>query len=525
MKNHRHTLGLSLIPIILLCSGSPAQAEAKPERPNILFIMSDDHGWQAISAYGRPDGTRINQTPSIDRLAEEGMRFDRFHVENSICAPSRAAFLTGCFSSRHGVPTNAEVFDGHQPTWPAMLDEAGYRTGVVGKWHLKSDPVGFDTWKVLIGQGPYYNPPMKHPGGRTVFPGYTTDLITDMGLETLNEFAGTADQQPFALLVQHKAPHRRWDPSPDNLRLYDDVVIPEPPTLLDDYAGRSPASTMQEMTIERHLDDRDLKLIPPPEQNASQRAAWDAYYEPINQAYRKAVDSGELAGDDLTRAKYQRYAKDYLACVAAVDTGVGRILDRLDELGLAEDTIVIYTSDQGWYVGEHGWYDKRWMYEESFRTPFIARWPGHIEAGSTSEALLQNIDLAPTLLDIAGIEAPERMHGESFLPVLANDGKSPDDWRDALYYRYYESMGPHRVPKHDGVRTDRWKLIWFPEVDPDGDGPRGPGCHELYDLDADPDEMTSLADDPAHAEVMDGLKARLNRLRVQYAGDAEPATP
>ncbi|MCH2162400.1 MAG: DUF4976 domain-containing protein, partial [Phycisphaerales bacterium] len=300
---------------------------------------------------------------------------------------------------------------------------------------------------------------------------------------------------------------------------------PEPPTLLDDYAGRSPASTMQEMTIERHLDDRDLKLIPPPEQNASQRAAWDAYYEPINKAYREAVASGELAGDDLTRAKYQRYAKDYLACVAAVDTGVGRILDRLDELGLAEDTIVIYTSDQGWYVGEHGWYDKRWMYEESFRTPFIARWPGHIKAGSTSEALLQNIDLAPTLLDIAGIDAPERMHGESFLPVLANNGKAPEDWRDALYYRYYESMGPHRVPKHDGVRTDRWKLIWFPEVDPDGDGPRGPGCHELYDLASDPDEMTSLADDPSHAEVMNGLKTRLAQLRIQYAGDVEPATP
>ena len=493
-------------------------------RPNILFIMSDDHGWQAVSAYGRPDGTRINQTPSIDRLAREGMRFDRFYVENAICAPSRAAFLTGCFSTRHGVPTNAETFDGNQPTWPALLQAAGYRTGVIGKWHLKSNPVGFDVWNVLIGQGPYYNPPMIHPGGRTIRPGYTTDIITDLAIDTLDEFGKNADNQPFALLVQHKAPHRRWDPSPDNLRLYDGQEIPEPPTLLDDYAGRSPASGMQEMTIARHLDERDLKLKPPPNLDASQKAAWDAYYEPINASYRAAVESGELAGDELTRVKFQRYAKDYLSCIASVDEGVGRILDRLDQLGLADDTIVIYTSDQGWYVGEHGWYDKRWMYEESFRTPFIIRWPDTVAGGSTSRAFAQNIDLAPTMLDIAGVEVPDRVHGESLLPVLAAGGAAPDDWRDAVYYRYYESMGPHRVPKHDGVRTEDWKLIWFPEVDPDGDGPRGPGCYELYDLAADPEEMNSLADDPAQAERIAGLKTRLDALRKQYAGDPD-ATP
>ncbi|MCH2162776.1 MAG: DUF4976 domain-containing protein, partial [Phycisphaerales bacterium] len=329
---------------------------------------------------------------------------------------------------------------------------------------------------------------------------------------------------PFALLVQHKAPHRRWDPSPDNLRLYDGETIPEPPTLLDDYAGRSPASGMQEMTIARHLDERDLKLKAPPNLDATQKAAWDAYYEPINREYRAAVESGELSGDELTRAKYQRYAKDYLSCVASVDEGVGRILDELDALGLADDTIVIYTSDQGWYVGEHGWYDKRWMYEESFRTPFIVRWPGHVKANSTSTALSQNIDLAPTLLELGGATAPDRMHGESLVPVLTGGGATPGDWRDAVYYRYYENLGPHRVPKHDGVRTDRWKLIWFPEVDPDGDGPLEPGCHELYDLQADPDELTNLANGTAHAEIMASLQARLEALRTQYAGDPK-ATP
>ena len=516
------TLQIALFSLIaVVARPSTAQPPKAPpqegtSRPNILFIMSDDHGWQAISAYGRPDGTRINQTPSIDRLASEGMRFDRFYVENSICAPSRAAFLSGCFSTRHGVPTNAEVFDGSQPTWPALLRDSGYRTGVIGKWHLKSDPVGFDVWEVLIGQGPYYNPPMLHPGGKTIVNGYTTEIITEKAIETLKAFATNPDEKPFALLVQHKAPHRRWDPSPDNLRMYDGTTIPEPPTLLDTYAGRSPASGMQEMTIARHLDKRDLKLIPPNNLNNAQQAAWDAYYEPIKADYEARVASGELSGDALTREKYQRYAKDYLACIASVDEGVGEILDTLDRLGLSQDTIVIYTSDQGWYVGEHGWYDKRWMYEESFRTPFIMRWPGKLEPGSSSSAMAQNIDLAPTLLDIAGIDAPERMHGESLMPVLDGGGSAPDDWRDAVYYRYYESMGPHRVPKHDGVRTEKWKLIWFPEVDPDGDGPRAPGCYELYDLEADPDELTSLAEDPAHAQTQAQLRTRLEALRRTY---------
>ncbi|MEE2896131.1 MAG: sulfatase [Planctomycetota bacterium] len=489
------------------------------ERPNIVFIMSDDHAWQAVSAYGRPDGTRVNHTPQIDRLAREGVRFDRFFVENAICGPSRAAFLTGCFSARHGFKTNQQRFDGTQPSWPSILQDAGYRTGVFGKWHLGTDPVGFDDYSVLIGQGPYYNPPMKTPEGRIAHRGYTTDIITEKGVAALRDFAEASreDGRPFAICIQHKAPHRRWDPHPRHFRLFEGVEVAEPATLLDDYADRSPASTLQTMTIARHLDERDLKLRPPPELDQTQRVAWDAWYEPRNEAYREAVASGELAGDDLVRAKYQRYVKDYLACVAAVDEGVGAILDEIDRLGIADDTIVVYTSDQGWYLGEHGWYDKRWMYEESFRTPFIVRWPGHLEPGRTTDLMAQNIDFAPTLIELAGGEIPARMHGESFADWLRDGAEgTPDDWRDRVYYRYYESNGPHTVPKHDGVRTDRWKLIWYPEVDPDGDGPAPAGCWELFDLEADPDELRSLADDPEHADVRRRLEASLQELRARY---------
>ena len=487
--------------------------------PNVVFIMSDDHAWQAVSAYGRPDGTRVNSTPQIDRLAREGVRFDRFFVENAICGPSRAAFLTGCFSARHGFRTNQQTFDGAQPSWPGILQEQGYRTGMFGKWHLGSDPVGFDDYCVLIGQGPYYNPPMKTPQGRVKHHGYTTDIITEKGVEALGRFAEASkeDGRPFAVCIQHKAPHRRWDPHPRHFRLWEGIDVAEPATLLDDYSGRSPASTLQTMTIARHLDERDLKLKAPPELDETQRAAWDAYYEPINQAYREAVASGELSGDDLVRAKYQRYVKDYLACVTAVDEGVGKILDEIDRLGIGENTIVVYTSDQGWYLGEHGWYDKRWMYEESFRTPFIVRWPARLEGGRTTELMAQNIDFAPTLIELAGGEVPERMHGKSFANWLADGaGAAPEDWRDSVYYRYYESNGPHTVPKHDGIRTDRWKLIWYPEVDPDGDGPAGPGCWELFDLVSDPDELRSLADDPAHAAIRADLEKALQAHRKQY---------
>ncbi len=490
---------ITLLLATILC------APCEPPRqdpPNILFIMSDDHAWQAISAYG----SDRNVTPNIDRIARNGITFDRYYVENAICAPSRAAILTGMFSEHHGVPTNSEVFDGAQPTFPALARESGYQTALVGKWHLKSEPVGFDHYERLIGQGPYYRPRMIRNGEEVVHPGYTTDVITDLAVDWLED--GRDRSKPFVLMVQHKAPHREWMPGPDHLEDMVGIDLPEPATLFDDYSGRGSASTMQEMTIKDHLRPMDLKLEMPDwmmRMTPEQRAAWDAAYEPRNEAFRAL----ELTGMDLIRWKYQRYAKDYLRCIASVDDSVGRILDTLEAQGLADDTIVIYTSDQGWYLGEHGWYDKRWMYEESFRTPLLLSWPGVVEPGRRTELLSQNIDLAPTFLEIIGVEAPPRMQGRSLLPVLeaADDAEVEDiGWRDALYYRYYESQGPHKVPKHEGVRTRRYKLMVFPELNE----------VELYDLEVDPDELHSLDSNPAYAAIRSRLEDLLVELRSRY---------
>jgi arylsulfatase A-like enzyme len=309
-------------------------------------------------------------------------------------------------------------------------------------------------------------------------------------------------------MVQHTAPHRNWMPGGAHIDDLVDSDLPEPDTLFDDYAGRGTASTMQEMTIRDHLSKADLKLEMPEwmmRMTEEERATWDAAYRPRNEAF-EAMD---LEGDDLIRWKYQRYAKDYLRCIASVDDSVGVLLDAIDELGLAEDTVVIYTSDQGWYLGEHGWYDKRWMYEESFRTPMMVRWPGVIEPGRRTELLTQNIDLAPTFLEIVGAQSPDRMQGESLVPILtASSDEEVEDigWRDALYYRYYESNGPHTVPKHQGVRTRRWKLIDFHEI----------GEVEMYDLENDPDEMRSIADDPEYASVRNRLESLLVELREEY---------
>lgn len=473
-----------------------------PDRPNIVFIMSDDHAWQAISAYG----SNRNETPNIDRIANDGIVFDRYFVENSICAPSRAAILTGTFSHLHGVPTNAEEFDGTQPTFPVLAHDSGYQTAFVGKWHLKTEPVGFDYYERLVGQGPYYRPNMVRNGEKVVHEGYTTDIITDLAVGWLKD--GRDPEKPFLMLVQHKAPHRNWMPGAAHINDLVDTDLAEPDTLFDDYSGRSRASTLQEMTIMDHLSKADLKLEMPKwmmRMTEEERSTWDAAYGPRNEEFEKLG----LEGDELLRWKYQRYAKDYLRCVASVDDSVGRILDTLDELGLEDDTIVIYTSDQGWFLGEHGWYDKRWMYEESFRTPFMLRWPGVVRPGRRTELLAQNIDLAPTFLEIVGVDAPDRMQGESLVPILvAGDDAEVEDigWRDALYYRYYESNGPHKVPKHEGVRTSRYKLMRFPEL----------GEVEMYDLQVDPDEMTSVANDPEYAIIRERLERLLVRLRAEY---------
>jgi len=479
-----------------------AQTTVAADRPNILFIFTDDHASHAISAYG----SKINQTPNLDRIANEGMRFDNCFCTNSICGPSRAVILTGKYSHKNGFYRNGNKFDGTQQTFPKMLKTVGYETAVIGKWHLGEhmEPTGFSYSEVLIGQGPYYNPTtLRDPNGdgnreRIRYTGYTTDIITDLGLTWLKE--GRDQDQPFMLMLQHKAPHREWCPGPDYLTMYDDVEIPEPDNLFDDYSGRGTAARTQDMTIAKTMTERDLKLVPPPYLNEEQLKVWNAAYEPKNKAFREA----NLKGKDLVRWKYQRYIKDYLRCIASVDDNVGRVLDYLDESGLAENTIVVYSSDQGFYLGDHGWFDKRFMYEESYRQPLMARWPGRIKPGSVSKELVSNVDFAETFLDVAGLDPTNEMQGASLLPIA--EGNTPENWRDAHYYHYYEFLADrrtaHMVRRHRGVRTDRYKLIHFYNLDE----------WELYDLEKDPREMKSVYGDPEYAAVQADLKQELARL-------------
>jgi arylsulfatase A-like enzyme len=470
---------------------------AEPKRPNILFIFSDDHAWQAVSAYG--EARQLLQTPHIDRLAREGMRFNRCVVPNSICGPSRATVLTGLYSHKNGFYNNSgSRFDGSQTTFPKLLQAAGYQTAIFGKWHLVTDPTGFDHWHILPGQGVYYNPPMIRNGQRTQHEGYTTDLITDFTLEWLKR---RDPAKPFLLMCQHKAPHREWEPALRHLGHDNDRVYPEPETLFDDYAGRGLAERDQDMTIAATMTAKDLKLVPPPQLTAQQRQAWDAYYEPRNEKFRQA----NLSGRDLTRWRYQRYLHDYLGCIKAVDESVGRLLKFLDDAGLADNTIVVYTADQGFYLGEHGWFDKRWIFEESLRSPLVVRWPGVTSAGSTSDALVSNLDFAETFLDAAGLPIPETMQGRSLVPLLA--GRAPDDWRMAFYYHYYEYPRPHHVRPHYGVVTDRYKLVHF--YGPDTD------YWELFDLQSDPRELASVYDRAEYADVQRDLHEQLRRLRAE----------
>ena len=337
------------------------------KKPNILFIMTDDHASHAMSCYG----SRIKTTPNIDRIATEGVRFENCFCTNSICAPSRAVILTGKHSHLNGVRDNALRFDGTQQTFPKLLQQAGYQTVMIGKWHLKSDPTGFDYWNILPGQGHYYNPDLIDMGERKQYPGYVTDIVTDIALEFLESRRDKT--KPFMMMLHHKAPHRNWQPAPRHLTKYDDVKFPEPDTLFDDYSTRSPAASEQEMTLRDHMrNEYDLKMGPPPGRlNEEQKAAWEAAYGPKREAFEREKPEG----DELVRWKYQRYMEDYLGCIAAVDENIGRVLDYLDRSGLAENTIVLYTSDQGFYLGDHGWFDKRFMYEESLRMPLVALFP------------------------------------------------------------------------------------------------------------------------------------------------------
>jgi arylsulfatase A-like enzyme len=427
------------------------------------------------------------------------MRFDRCLVPNSICGPSRATVLTGTYNHVNGFYNNTNCrFDGSQVTFPKLLRAAGYQTALIGKWHLVSAPTGFDHWEILPGQGRYYNPPMIRNGRPVQHQGYVTDIITDLSLDWLKQ---RDRARPFLLMCQHKAPHREWEPSIKYLGHDHDRRYPPPPTLFDDYSGRGRAEHDQDMTIARTMNERDLKLITPPFLTPEQRTPWDAYYQPRNEAFRRANPKGK----DLVRWKYNRYLHDYLGCIQSVDESVGRLLKYLEDEGLLDNTMVVYSSDQGFYLGEHGWFDKRWIFEESLRTPLLVRWPGVARPGRVSKDLVSNLDFAETFLDAAGLKVPAGMQGRSLVPVLR--GETPADWRQSFYYHYYEYPVPHHVRPHYGVVTDRYKLVHFyrPDVD----------YWELFDRAKDPQELTSVYGRPAYAAVQKELHREIDRLRKE----------
>jgi arylsulfatase A-like enzyme len=444
-------------------------------RPNILFIMSDDHAAHALSCYG----SRINETPNLDRIARGGMRFTNCFCTNSLCAPSRAVILTGKYGHINGIIDNVKAFDNTQLTFPKLLRSAGYQTAVVGKWHLKCDPTGFDYWNILPGHGAYHNPDMIEMGKQVKHNGYATDIITD---ESLRWLQSRPADKPFLLMCHHKAPHRNWQPDDKHAHMYEDVDIPLPETFDDDYSTRCRAAAEQAMTIENHLARFDVKADPPEGLTGHARKEW----------------------------YYQRFIKDYLRCVASVDDNVGRVLDYLDDSGLADDTIVIYTSDQGFFLGDHGWFDKRFMYEESIRMPLLVRYPKEIKAGSVTDDIVLNLDFAPTFLDYAGLQAPADMQGASFRGVL--QGATPPDWRTAMYYNYYEYPQPHQARPHYGIRTKRYKLMHFHD---------GMDAWEMYDLERDPYEVSNIYGDSGYAEVRARLRAELLRLQRKYGDSLE----
>jgi len=515
-------LPIFLTTVVAICLFSHLPAGAA-DRPNILFIFSDDHAPHAIGAY---DGwlKSVNPTPNIDKLAADGMLFVNSFCTNSICGPSRAVIQTGKHSHKNGFMNNGNSFDWNQQTFPKLLQKVGYQTAIYGKSHLKGKPQGYNDWAVLPGQGLYYNPDMIMPDGKKKIDGYCTDVVTDMAIEWLKEKRDK--EKPFVLMVQHKAPHRNWMPAPRHLHLYDDIEIPEPTTLFDKWEDNSPAARFQELEIDRHMDlnfdlfvDLTADFNQPPSEKSQDRSAWrnmkrmtpfqlktwsDAY-APKDAAFHKA----NLRGKDLVRWKYQRYAKNYLRCIKGVDESVGTLTDTLKGLGLDKNTVVIYSSDQGFYVGDHGWFDKRWMYEESLKMPLIIKWPDVTQAGSKNTDLVQNLDYAETFLDMAGAAIPGDMQGKSLVPLLK--GEKVDNFREAIYYHYYEYPSVHMVPRHYGIRTDRYKLMRFYEFD----------SWEFYDLKTDPDELTNLYESADHQEIIKETKQKLKDIRAKYEDDSD----
>lgn len=487
--------GLGVLATLLLVLASTGYRVAAADRPNIVFIMSDDHAAHAISAYS---GGRLNQTPHLDRLAREGIRFDRAFAANSICTPSRATLLTGKYSHKNGVPV-FNAFDGSQPHVAKMLQSAGYHTLMVGKWHLGSDPTGFDYWEILPGQGRYLNPVLYDRDGAKTYSGYVTDILTDLALAALER--RPADK-PFFLMLHHKAPHREWTPKGEYRDEFSRRVIPEPATLRDDYAGRSDALREQKQSVFKDLTRNDLKLIPPANLTAAEKNQWLGV-KPTSVEIEEKGKKRVLTGEELDRWKYQRYLQDYLGCIQSVDDNVGRVLDWLEANHLSKNTLVIYTSDQGFFLGEHGMYDKRFMYEESIRMPLLVRWPGQIQSRRSTSRLIVNTDFAPTFLELAGVPIPSDIQGRSLVPIL-KDEPTPG-WRKSFYYRYYHDPGHHDTRAHLGVRTERYKLIHFWKKDQ----------WECYDLAKDPNELRNIYSDPKSQTIVAELKTELARLKAE----------
>ena len=508
-----------LIPLALLAVVSCREKKetkdtVTAQKPNIIFIMTDDHDLQAISAYGHPI-SQLAKTPNIDRLAKNGALFTNNFCTNSLCGPSRATILTGKFSHKNGFRMNGDKFDSSQPTLPKYLKEAGYKTSLIGKWHLSSEPTGFDYWDILNDQGNYYNPEFINTKGKVVTEGYATDLITDKSINWLKKNA--KGEKPFFMMVHHKAPHRNWMPALRHLNLYDSIKFPIPDTYFDNHEGQV-AAQQQLMTIYNDMyEGHDLKLTKAegsPElahnpwttdfdrMTPEQRKTWDKAYQAKNDAFHRA----NLHGDSLARYKYQRYVQDYMATIASVDEGIGKILDYLDANGLTDNTIIVYTSDQGFYMGENGWFDKRFMYDVSMKQPLLIQYPGKIEKGAIIEAMTQNLDFAATFLDYAGAAIPKDFQGQSLKPLL-DDAVSSDDFRDAVYYHYYDFPAFHMVKRHYGVRTKQYKLIHFyDDID----------TWEMYDLKSDPEEQHNLYDHPEYTDVKKELHEKLKELQAQY---------
>ncbi|MGB0609887.1 MAG: sulfatase family protein [Verrucomicrobiales bacterium] len=511
---------LSAFSLLLFCH----QQTSGDQKPNIVFIFSDDHAPHAIGAY---NGwlKSVNPTPRIDELAKQGMLFEKSFCTNSICGPSRAVIMTGKHSHKNGFMNNGNTFNWNQQTFPKILRKAGYTTALYGKSHLKGNPKGFDDWKVLPGQGDYYNPDLITPKGRVRIDGHCTDVVTDLAVEWLK--AGRDKTKPFMLMVQHKAPHRNWMPALRHLPLYDDVKIPEPATLFDKWEDNAPPARHQELEIDRHMDinyDLFLDLTADYEGTPSQKrqdrsawrnmkkmtkdqlSSWRAFYGPRDKAFHEA----KLSGKELVRWKFQRYAKNYLRCVRGVDDSVGKIQDTLKDLKLDDNTVVIYSSDQGFYIGDHGWYDKRWMYEESLMMPLIVKWPGVTKPDSRSDQMVQNLDYAQTFLEMAGAEIPANMQGRSLVPILKN-GKA-DNWRKSIYYHYYEYPSVHMVPRHYGIRTERYKLIHFYQFGNEW---------EMYDLEEDPDELTNIYGRADKKSLQIDLEQQLKAIRKFYDDNSD----